>query len=94
MDRAEPLEARPRFVNRRQRAAELERRMLVFAAVYNAACLLRNSWHGSPVRRAECAKRFADVLAHELHDCGDHEALLYAVADALYCSPLGVPWEP
>jgi hypothetical protein len=85
----------PRFVNRRQRANELQERMLKFPYVYNAACLLRDSWHGSAERRVRCARGLADALAKELQrDAVDHEALLYALADSLYTSPLGVPWEP
>jgi hypothetical protein len=29
----------------------------------------------------------------ELARTTDGEALLYAIADVLYCSPHGVPWE-
>ena len=67
--------------------------MLKFAGIYNAATLLRDSWHGSGERRAKCADQLAEVIAQELRRHSDTEAVLYAVADALYCSPLGVPWE-
>jgi hypothetical protein len=72
--------------------------MLKFHAIYNAAAMLRDSWHGSVARRLDCAMRLAQALAQEVQ-CGGAdpetvEALLYAVADALYCSPLGVPREP
>jgi hypothetical protein len=51
-------------------------------------------WHGSANRREKYARDFADALARELQTgSADHEALLYAVADSLYVSPLGVPWE-
>jgi hypothetical protein len=86
----------PLFVGRigkRARAAELQERMLRYSTIYNAACLLRHAWLGSDARRAECAKALADVLTMELKQAKDVEALLYSVADALYCSPHGVPWE-
>lgn len=83
----------PRFVNRRQRAAELQARMLKFSAIYNAACLLRHAWHGSAVRRQQCAQGLADAVVMELKQAKDPEAVLYSLADSLYCSPLGVPWE-
>lgn len=37
--------------------------------------------------------QFANALTLELQQTHDHEALIYAVADALYCSPLGVTWK-
>jgi hypothetical protein len=84
-----------RFHNRREMAMALQARMLKFSYVYNAACLLRDSWHGSAARRERCARGLADTLAKELQGGSvDHEALLYALADSLYTSPLGVPWEP
>lgn len=83
-----------RFINKRERAAELQARMLKFSAIYNAGCLLRHAWHGSVGRREECVRAFADALSRELQQAGDAEALIYAVADSLYSSPLGVPWEP
>ena len=82
-----------RFVSRRQRAMELEARMLKLSSIYNAAALLRDSWHGPAARRMHCAKQWAEVVAQELQRGSDPEAAVYAVADALYCSPLGVPWE-
>jgi hypothetical protein len=35
-----------------------------------------------------------EALRRELAAPADAEALLYALADSLYASPLGVPWEP
>jgi hypothetical protein len=68
--------------------------MLKFAAIYNAAALLRDSWHGSSERRDACAQRLADVIVQQLQCEGcDSEAAVYAVADAICCSPLGTPWE-
>lgn len=83
----------PRVMGRRQQAAALEQRMLRFAGIYNTACLLRDSWHGSSARRQECARRLAEVVAQALQS-DDCEAALYALADAICCSPLGTPWEP
>ena len=84
----------PRVMGRRQRAAAIEKRMLRHSAIYNSASLLRDSWHGSPQRREECARRMAGAVMEALQaprcDC---EAVLYAVADSLCCSPLGTPWE-
>ena len=85
----------PRKIGRRGRAAALEERMLQFSAIYNAATLLRHAWAGSEGRRLECARSLADAIVQALTQPeSDVEAALYALADALYCSPLGVPWEP
>jgi hypothetical protein len=84
----------PRVIARRQRAAELEARMLKFSPIYNAAAMLRDSWHGSSMRRDACARLLAEVIVQELQREGcDREAAVYAVADSLCCSPLGTPWE-
>jgi len=77
----------------RAQSAQLRERMETFVAIYNAAWALRHSWHGSALRRQEYAWRFANVLARELRKTLDFEALLYAIADSLYASPMGVPWE-
>jgi hypothetical protein len=50
---------------------ELEQRMLQFAAIYNVAAMLRDSWHGSAARRLQCAERLAEVLAAELQRGSD-----------------------
>lgn len=85
----------PRRIGRRERAAALEQRMLRFSGVYNAAALLRDSWHGAEARREECARGLASAVLVALQAPGvDAEAVLYAVADALTASPLGTPWEP
>jgi len=87
----------PVFVGRigkRARAAALQERMLRFAGVYNAACLLRHAWHGREARRQECAEALVREFLKAIEQTEDHEALLYAVADALYASPFGTPWEP
>jgi hypothetical protein len=84
----------PRVISRRQRAANLELRMLKFSPIYNAAAVLRDSWHGSSMRRDACARLLAQVIVQELgRDGCDFEAAVYAVADAICCSPLGTPWE-
>jgi hypothetical protein len=78
---------------RRQRAAALQARMLKHSGIYNAAAVLRDSWHGSEARRQRCARALADVVLLELERAGDVEAALYATADALTCGALGAPWE-
>ena len=84
----------PRTLGRRARAAALEERMLRHAPIYNAATLLRHSWAGSEERRLECALGLAATVVQALTQTeSDVEAALYSLADALYCSPLGVPWE-
>lgn len=54
-----PLDLYPRR-GRRQRAAELEQRMLAFRSVYNHAAVLRDAWRGSEARRQHCARALAD----------------------------------
>ena len=44
-------------------------------------------------RSAECINRMAEAVMMELARTSYREALLYAIADALYCSPYGVRWE-
>lgn len=85
--------ARDQRRGRKSRAIELQQRMKAFGGIYNAAWLVRDSWHGSALRRRERVWKFANVLARELQQCRDCEALIYAVADALTSSPNGVPWE-
>jgi hypothetical protein len=68
--------------------------MLTFSPIYNAAAMLRDSWHGSSARRDVCVRILAAVIVQELQREGcDAEAAVYAVADAICCSPLGTPWE-
>ncbi len=80
-------------IGRRARAARLRQRMAVFSDIYNSGWHIRNSWGATSLRRQELAWEFAKVLARELQRRRDYEALIYAVADALTCSPHGVPWE-
>ena len=80
-------------IGRRERARALQNRMLAHHEIYNAAALLRDAWRGSAARRLECSACLAEALAKDLATAQDKEALLYALADSLYCSPLGVPWE-
>jgi hypothetical protein len=68
-------------------------KMLAHSAIYNAAWLVRDSWHGSPERRQERMWRFVNTLARELQRTTDYEPLVFAVADALTASTHGVPWE-
>lgn len=84
----------PRRIGRRQRAAQMEARMLKHSAIYNSAALLRDAWHGSDERRAQCASVMAQAVREALQapQC-DCEAVLYATADAICCSPMGTPWE-
>jgi DNA-binding transcriptional regulator YiaG len=77
----------------RGRVRQLQERMSVFSSIYNAVWLVRHSWYGPAMQRQEYVWQFVNVLARELQDCHDYEALIYAVADALTCSPHGVPWE-
>lgn len=82
-----------RWQSRRARAAALRERMQFFSAIYNAAWMVRDSQHGSADRRDLCIRRFVAVLIRELRDCRDPEALIFAVADSITASALGVPWE-
>ena len=95
MDRLPETALQPTIgrIGRRERAVRLAERMLAFSSVYQAAWLVRDSWHGRPERQAECINKMAEAVKTELERTSDREALLYAIADALYCSPLGVPWE-
>lgn len=76
----------------RQRAAALRARMAEFRAIYNAGWYIRNYMHGDPDRMAAAAAQFCDVVAAEIARATDKEALIYAIADTLTCSPYGVPW--
>lgn len=82
-----------RFVTRRERAAKLRERMEVFSAIYNAGWLLRNAQYGPSGPREDIAWRFLAVMEAELRACKDPEALIYAIADTIACSPHGLPWE-
>lgn len=81
------------FASPRQRAAKLRGRMMKFSSVYNAAWMVRHYQHasGDPLQKA--INDFCVVLARELDQAADKEALLYAVAESLTISPYGVPWE-
>ena len=58
---------------------------LIWRSIYNAACLVRDSWRGSAERRAECTAKMVEAVLTELARTEDREAALYAIADALYC---------
>jgi len=88
-----PVVLEGRWRNRRERAAELRERMAVFAAIYNAGWLVRDSYFGSRQLNDQRILQFVAVLISELRDCRDAEALMFAVADALTASKHGVPWD-
>jgi hypothetical protein len=88
-----PANFETRWQSRRARASALRERMQVFSSIYNAAWLIRDSQHGCANRREDLVRQFVAVLAIELRDCRDYEALIFAVADALTASPNGLPWE-
>lgn len=77
----------------RQRAADLRERMATFGGIYHAAWMVRYFQHGDPARRKKAAVDFCQVLMAELPKCTDPEALIFAVADSITCSPHGLPWE-
>jgi hypothetical protein len=82
-----------RFRSRRERANELRERMQTFAPIYNAGWMVREAYYGPDDRRRERVFDFMRVLAQLMGQTDDYEALLFAVADGLYASPSGVPWE-
>ena len=67
--------------------------MLKFSAIYNAAYHVRASYFLRDAKLQEAAARLVFVVLEELPRAEDKEACLFAIADALYCSPHGVPWE-
>lgn len=77
----------------RQRAAKLRGRMMKFSSIYNAAWMVRHYQHASGKPLEKAINDFCVVLARELDQAADKEALLYAVAESLTISPYGVPWE-
>ena len=85
-------DARPR--NKRERAMDLQERMRKFTEIYNAGWLVRDAYYGAEERQREAVMRFIAAMLQELRSTQDYEACLFAVADALYCSRHGVPWEP
>ena len=80
--------------DRRERASELQARMRAFSNIYNAAYMVRDAYFGADQRRRDLVMQMIAVLLQELRGTQDYEACLFAVADALYESPLGVPWNP
>lgn len=83
-----------RFRSRRERANDLQARMKAFSNIYNAGYMVRHSYFGPDQRQHEAVMQFLAAFIQELRATQDYEACLFAVADALYASPLGVPWEP
>lgn len=90
---APDVDAQVRRASPRQRAAALRQRMMRFSTVYNAGWHIRYCLHGDPKRLAEAAAKFCEVIANEIASATDKEALIYAIADTVTCSPYGVPWE-
>lgn len=76
-----------------QRAAKLRGRMMKFSSIYNAAWMVRHYQHTAAKPLEKAINDFCIVLARELDQAADKEALLYAVAESLTISPYGVPWE-
>lgn len=87
----------PPRLGRRQNKAAMVERMRKHHRIYNAACLLRDAWgyhDAGSGRRLNCAKALGDAVLEALREPHhDIEAILYALADSLTCSPLGTPWE-
>lgn len=77
----------------RQRAVKVRLRMNEFRSIYNAAWMVRHYQHSSGKPLEKAIDDFCVVLARELDQATDKEALLYAVADSLTISPYGVPWQ-
>ena len=89
-----PTLSEPRWKSRRERAMELRARMDGCGEIRNAGWLVRDAYFGPRARLREMVKRFLESFAAELRRNEDFEAVLFAAADALFSSPLGVPWEP
>ena len=85
-------DARPR--SKRERAMYLQERMRKFTEIYNAGWFVRDAYFGAEDRQREAVMKFIAAMLQELRSTQDYEACLFAVADALYCSRHGVPWEP
>lgn len=84
----------PHFRGRRERARALHARMAAFSSIYNAGYMLRDAYFATDEQRHEKAMIFIAAMLQEMRRAEDLEALLFSIADALYASPLGVPWEP
>jgi hypothetical protein len=82
-----------RFKSRRERASELRARMGSFSRIYNSAWLVRQAYFGPDQRQRKAVMGLIAVLLSELPETRDYEGMLFALADALYSSPHGVPWE-
>ena len=83
----------PTRTSSRQRANQLRGRMAKFSSIYNAAWMVRHYQHTAAKPLEKAINDFCAVLAGELEQATDKEALLYAVAESLTISPYGVPWE-
>lgn len=67
--------------------------MFAFSDIYNAAWMVRYYQLGGDLVRQQAIEKFCAALLHELETTKDREALIYAVADSITCSPHGLPWE-
>lgn len=84
-----------RHRSRRERANELQERMAAFSGIRNACWHLRDSYFiGSEERRQRSVKAVIVAFYQAIRETDDYEAALYALADGIYASPSGVPWEP
>jgi len=93
-DEPDVREPAPRWRGKRERVNELRERMATFSSIYNQGYMVRNAYFDSDERLRKIVMEFIAVMLQELRATQDYEALLFAIADALYASPSGVPWEP
>lgn len=77
----------------RHRAHDLRERMAKCSSIYNAAWMVRYYRYTSSLALNQAIIKFCCVLAQELEQTKDKEALIYAVADSLTLGPHGLPWE-
>lgn len=83
-----------RHRSRRERANELQERMAAFSGIRNAAWHVRDAYFLSDDRRHRAVRALIVAFFEALKSSDDYEAAAFALADALYASKLGVPWEP
>ena len=89
-----PVDNSWRFRSRRERANELQERMDAFPGIRNAAYHVRAAYFGSDATRERAVKALIVAFYEGICASDDYEAATFALADALYASKLGVPWEP
>ena len=90
---AERVQGERRFRSSRERANELRERMAKFSRIYNAGWMVRNAYYGPTARQDEAVKVLIAAMIEELRTTSDYTACMFALADALYASPSGVPWD-